>query len=168
MSFAIVTDSPPLSFALLFLFPLLVLPSSLLSYWFARSPLFSLVLFVHLSSLVLFFYFLTTSFLFSSINLFFRLSSLLLFYLSASLLFSFFHTLFCPLGQCDNLLEQLPSLSSLKGQSFSVTPFSFEKDDDSHMRVVASVGNLRARFVHKSICVSSYSCICLSVCPSVR
>ena len=80
-------------------------------------------------------------------------------------------------GQCECLLKLLPSLSTLKAKSFSVTPLSFEKDDDSHMRVVASIGNLRARYIYQSVSLSAYSSIlipiffcpsiCLSVCLSV-
>jgi ubiquitin-activating enzyme E1 len=47
------------------------------------------------------------------------------------------------IGQCDELLHALPSSSKLNG--FAMSPMEFEKDDDAHMRVVASIGNLRAR-----------------------
>ena len=50
-------------------------------------------------------------------------------------------------GQCDDLLAALPAHASLQDAGFSMTPLAFEKDDDSHMRVIAAVGNLRARWV---------------------
>jgi hypothetical protein len=38
-------------------------------------------------------------------------------------------------GQCDEILDQLPSLASLRQTVFTMTPFLFEKDDDAHMKV---------------------------------
>ena len=60
-------------------------------------------------------------------------------------------------GQCDELLATLPAHASLQDAGFSMTPLSFEKDDDSHMRVIAAVGNLRARYVSRS---SMYCLLC--------
>ena len=56
---------------------------------------------------------------------------------------SFIHLVL--LGQCDDILKAIPSQTDLKQSGFSMTAVTFEKDDDSHMRVIAAVGNLRAR-----------------------
>jgi ubiquitin-activating enzyme E1 len=47
-------------------------------------------------------------------------------------------------AQCAALLALLPTRESFE-ESFRLNPFDFEKDDDSHMRVVAACSNLRAR-----------------------
>jgi ubiquitin-activating enzyme E1 len=46
---------------------------------------------------------------------------------------------------CNDLLATLPSSSELKESSLQVSSIDFEKDHDSHMRVIASASNLRAR-----------------------
>eukprot|EP01039_Chlorochromonas_danica_P005873 gene5873-6468_t len=44
---------------------------------------------------------------------------------------------------CDNIVRKLPQRDSLRG--FTLSAMDFDKDVDAHMRVVAAVGNLRAR-----------------------
>jgi ubiquitin-activating enzyme E1 len=44
---------------------------------------------------------------------------------------------------CDNLVKELPTVSSLAGYRMHVV--EFEKDDDAHMRMITACSNLRAR-----------------------
>ncbi|CAH0514318.1 unnamed protein product [Peronospora belbahrii] len=46
-------------------------------------------------------------------------------------------------AQCDFILKELPKPSTLAG--YRMQPIEFDKDDDSHMEVIVSVSNLRAR-----------------------
>jgi ubiquitin-activating enzyme E1 len=46
---------------------------------------------------------------------------------------------------CNDLLSSLPSPTELKNSSLQLSSIDFEKDLDSHMRVIASASNLRAR-----------------------
>ncbi|KAL7995721.1 putative ubiquitin/SUMO-activating enzyme E1, ubiquitin-activating enzyme E1 [Plasmopara halstedii] len=46
-------------------------------------------------------------------------------------------------SQCDYMLKNLPKPDSLAG--YRMQPIEFDKDDDSHMEVILSVSNLRAR-----------------------
>ncbi|KAI9922351.1 hypothetical protein PsorP6_002713 [Peronosclerospora sorghi] len=45
--------------------------------------------------------------------------------------------------QCDSILKELPKPSTLSG--YRMQPIEFVKDDDSHMEVIVSASNLRAR-----------------------
>lgn len=45
--------------------------------------------------------------------------------------------------QCESILNELPKPSDLAG--YRMEPIEFDKDDDSHMEVIVSVSNLRAR-----------------------
>ncbi|CAI5704559.1 hypothetical protein KXD40_001478 [Peronospora effusa] len=46
-------------------------------------------------------------------------------------------------AQCDVIMQELPKPSTLTG--YRIQPIEFDKDDDSHMEVIVSVSNLRAR-----------------------
>ncbi|OWZ23711.1 hypothetical protein PHMEG_0001347 [Phytophthora megakarya] len=46
-------------------------------------------------------------------------------------------------AQCEFILKELPKPASLAG--YRMQPIEFDKDDDSHMEVIVSVSNLRAR-----------------------
>ncbi|KUF99247.1 Kinesin protein KIF16B [Phytophthora nicotianae] len=46
-------------------------------------------------------------------------------------------------AQCDLILKELPKPATLAG--YRMQPIEFDKDDDSHMEVIVSVSNLRAR-----------------------
>ncbi|KAE8895698.1 Ubiquitin-like modifier-activating enzyme 1 [Phytophthora fragariae] len=46
-------------------------------------------------------------------------------------------------AQCESILNELPKPSDLAG--YRMEPIEFDKDDDSHMEVIVSVSNLRAR-----------------------
>ncbi|GMF34123.1 unnamed protein product [Phytophthora lilii] len=46
-------------------------------------------------------------------------------------------------AQCEYILKELPKPSTLAG--YRMDPIEFDKDDDSHMEVIVSVSNLRAR-----------------------
>ncbi|KAG2531635.1 hypothetical protein JM16_000715 [Phytophthora kernoviae] len=46
-------------------------------------------------------------------------------------------------AQCEFILKDLPKPSTLAG--YRMQPIEFDKDDDSHMEVIVSVSNLRAR-----------------------
>ncbi|GMF48601.1 unnamed protein product [Phytophthora fragariaefolia] len=46
-------------------------------------------------------------------------------------------------AQCEFILNELPKPSELAG--YRMEPIEFDKDDDSHMEVIVSVSNLRAR-----------------------
>ncbi|DBA02358.1 TPA: hypothetical protein N0F65_007177, partial [Lagenidium giganteum] len=48
-----------------------------------------------------------------------------------------------PDAECENILKVLPTTASLAG--YRMEPIEFDKDDDSHMAVIVSTSNLRAR-----------------------